>query len=162
MGQVNSMSGAASEKLYLLKRLRRFSLSTADLTTIYTCYVRPILEYGVPAWSPGLTQSQVGKLERLQKRACRNILGDSYTTYSCALQRLELTTLAERREQLCVKFARTLFTSEYREWLPPTRREVSGRATRNSQKLNCPRARTNRYSNSPIPYMCSLLNKYGQ
>ncbi|XP_078585796.1 uncharacterized protein LOC144867616 [Branchiostoma floridae x Branchiostoma japonicum] len=49
--QVYYMEGTAAKKLYFLKRLKRFNLSHSDLTTIYTGYIRPILEYAAPAWS---------------------------------------------------------------------------------------------------------------
>jgi len=156
--QVQQMVGKASKKLYLLKRLRRFNLPCNDLITIYTGYIRPILEYAAPAWTPGLTKEQVQKLEHVQKRACRIILGNAYTGYSHALQSLGLTSLADRREQLCLNFAKSLLTSSFRDWLPLSRGEISGRDTRNKQKLNAPLCRTNRHKNSPIPYLVRLLN----
>ncbi|KAI8515697.1 hypothetical protein Bbelb_065100 [Branchiostoma belcheri] len=76
-----------------------------------------------------------------------------------ALQHLGLTSLVDRREQLCLKFARTLMESTFRDWLPRSRGEISGRNTRNKQKLNTPLCRTNRLKNSPIPYLVNLLNK---
>ena len=158
--QVSYMVGRASRKLYFLKRLKRFNISYTDLTTIYTGYIRPILEYAAPAWTPGLTKTQERILERVQRRACRIILGNTYAGYDNALQHLSLPSLAERRELLCLKFAKTLLKSEHRDWLPPQRAQTTGRSTRNSVKLDCPRARTNRYKNSPIPFMCHLLNNH--
>ncbi|KAI8503384.1 hypothetical protein Bbelb_192050 [Branchiostoma belcheri] len=157
--QVKQMVGRASKKLFLLKRLRRCNLSHKDLISIYTGYIRPILEYAVPVWSSGLTKAQIVKLERVQKRACRIVLGNDYTGYANALQHLGLTSLVDRREQLCLKFARTLMESTFRDWLPRSRGEISGRNTRNKQKLNTPLCRTNRLKNSPIPYLVNLLNK---
>ncbi|KAI8510960.1 hypothetical protein Bbelb_118760 [Branchiostoma belcheri] len=110
--QVNHMVGKASRKLYFLKRLKRFNVSHSDLTTIYTGYIRPILEYAAPAWTPALTKAQERSLERVQRRACCIILGTNYTGYDNALQHLGLSSLAERRELLCVKFARTLVSGE--------------------------------------------------
>ncbi|XP_066302887.1 uncharacterized protein [Branchiostoma lanceolatum] len=99
--QVKQIVGKAAKKLYLLKRLKRFMLSRDDLITIYTCYTRPILEYAAPAWTSGLTKVQTEKLEQIQKRACRIILGNDYTGYSPPpLQQLGLTTLAQRRESV--------------------------------------------------------------
>ncbi|KAI8496417.1 transcription termination factor, RNA polymerase II [Branchiostoma belcheri] len=48
----------------------------------------------------------------------RIVLGNDYTGYANALQHLGLTSLVDRREQLCLKFARTLMESTFREWLP--------------------------------------------
>ncbi|KAI8519241.1 hypothetical protein Bbelb_024980 [Branchiostoma belcheri] len=114
------------------------------LLTVYTCYVRPLLEYAAPVWSPGLTRTQTMAVsirnhpnrdsgnshsshlvhmphtpvkpvsrpnadvvppeatrhKRLQRRACRTILGTQYTCYSEACALLNLPTLESRREQL--------------------------------------------------------------
>ncbi|KAI8494384.1 hypothetical protein Bbelb_276100 [Branchiostoma belcheri] len=109
-----------------------------------------------------LTKRQSDQLERLQKRACRTIMGKDYCGYSHALQHLGLTALASRREQLTLKFARSLLGSEFRDWLPPPRAQITGRVTRNNHKLNCPKARTKRYLNSCVPYMTRLVNQHGQ
>ena len=42
--------------------------------------------------------------------------------------------------------------------LPPCRGEIHGRQLRNNAKLTQPRARTNRYACSPIPYYVELIN----
>ncbi|KAI8503784.1 hypothetical protein Bbelb_187550 [Branchiostoma belcheri] len=60
----------------------------------------------------------VDQLERVQKRAFRTVMGSTYTGYSHALEHLALPTLASRREQLCLKFARSLMNSDFRAWLP--------------------------------------------
>ncbi|CAH1238844.1 OTOGL [Branchiostoma lanceolatum] len=93
--------------------------------TIYTCYVRPICEYAVPVWNPGLTKNQSSRLETIQRRACRIILGKKYTHYSEALTQLGLPTLESRREQLCKKFGLKLLKSAFRDWLPQSRGEAS-------------------------------------
>ncbi|KAI8509168.1 hypothetical protein Bbelb_130160, partial [Branchiostoma belcheri] len=90
------------------------------------------------------------------------VMGKDYCGYSHALQHLGLTTLASRREQLTLKFARSLLGSEFRDWLPPPRAQITGRVTRNNHKLNCPKARTKRYLNSCVPYMTRLVNQHGQ
>ena len=59
--------------------------SVNDLLQIYMTYVRQVLEYFVPVWQPGLTTTQTARLERVEKRALRTILGDKYTDYQTAL-----------------------------------------------------------------------------
>ncbi|CAH1259452.1 Hypp2286 [Branchiostoma lanceolatum] len=102
-----------------------FRVPELDLVTIYTCYVRPICEYAVPVWNPGLTKNQSSRLETIQRRACRIILGKKYTHYSEALTQLGLPTLESRREQLCKKFGLKLLKSAFRDWLPQSRGETS-------------------------------------
>lgn len=158
--QVEAMIKNANKKMFFLKSLRRFSVSTDDLLTIYTGYIRPILEYAAPAWNAGLTQALSSQLERVQKRACRIILSPKYEGYTAALLTLGITRLEIRREQICLTFAKTLQTSQFADWLPPTRLKISGRTTRNSHKLDTPFTRTKRYHNSPIPYLTNLMNKH--
>ncbi|KAI8485726.1 hypothetical protein Bbelb_365600 [Branchiostoma belcheri] len=155
---VSNMITGANRKLYPLRRLKRFGMSVTDLTTVFTAYVRPSLEYATPVWHSSLTVKQTTSLERIQKRACRIILGHQYDNYASALESLNLTTLSDRRVSLCRSFATSLLNSEFRNWLPPTRRDVSGRQTRNSHKIDTPYCRTERYKNSPLPYLIELLN----
>ncbi|KAI8513352.1 hypothetical protein Bbelb_099910 [Branchiostoma belcheri] len=86
-------------------------------------------------------QLVVREVERMEEEKRKRT---TYCSYSSALQRLGLVPLSERRELLCRKFARTLLSSEYRDWLPPTRLQITGRVTRNCHKLSNPTTRTNR------------------
>ncbi|KAI8519243.1 hypothetical protein Bbelb_025000 [Branchiostoma belcheri] len=63
-----SNQGATSDCLNLTcgVALKRCGVSTPDLTTVYTMYVRPTLEYAVPVWHPALTCKQSKTLERIQ------------------------------------------------------------------------------------------------
>ena len=73
--------------------LKQFSISIQNLKIICCSYLRPFLEYACPVWHPGLTKSLCSKIESIQKRAIKIVLGTSYTTYNEGLARLELTTL---------------------------------------------------------------------
>ncbi len=53
---IGDVLGRASGRLFMLTRLERFGLSVEDLVTIYVGFVRPLLEYAVPVWHPGLTE----------------------------------------------------------------------------------------------------------
>jgi len=84
-----------------------------------------------------------------------------FSTYALACEVLQLQTLEERRVELCVKFARNVLTSDlYRDWLPQSRGDVSGRETRNGNKLDYMPVRTKRFKTSPIPYLTNLLNEH--
>ncbi|XP_035696826.1 NPC1-like intracellular cholesterol transporter 1 [Branchiostoma floridae] len=98
--RIDNMITAANQKLFLLRRLKRCGVSTEDLTTVYTAYVRPSVEYAMPVWYNSVTAAQSEKLERVQKRVCRIILGMQYTDYMSALSTLNISSLAERRERL--------------------------------------------------------------
>ncbi|KAI8502304.1 hypothetical protein Bbelb_198920 [Branchiostoma belcheri] len=156
---VEHMVKRAGMRLFLLRKLKTFRFSIEDLLTIYTSYVRPVCEYAVPAWHPGLTQAQRNQLERIQRRAIRTILGKNYTNYADACLLLGLETLERRRDHLCLTFAKKLLQSpDYRQWFPPRRGDISGRTTRSSNQIDCFRTRTERFRNSALPYMVKLLN----
>ncbi|KAI8515725.1 hypothetical protein Bbelb_065380 [Branchiostoma belcheri] len=157
---VNHVVKQGNQKLYLLKRLRCFDLSREDLLLCYKTLVRPTCEYAAPAWHAGLTTAQRARIETLQRRACRIILGPAYTSYKEACSILDLPTLDDRRRDLCRNFAKRLVESEsFRNWLPPTRGDISSRDTRNKHRLTGIRTKTKRYQNSPIPFMTRLLNE---
>jgi len=156
---VDIITQKASSRLFWLKKLKRFGLPTQDLIEFYQGYIRPTLEYAAPVWSPSITALQSMKIERVQKRALRIILGLHYTCYDEALAHFCLPSLENRRKNLSLKFAKSLFSSPmFRSWLPPTRSEVHGRDLKSANKLCIPSTKTNRYKNSPIPYFTHLLN----
>ncbi|KAI8496728.1 hypothetical protein Bbelb_253830 [Branchiostoma belcheri] len=129
------------------------------MVTVCVSYVRPLCEYACPVWGPGLTSTQTTQIENIQRRACRIILGKDYSRYSDACSLLGLPSLQQRRQHLILKFGRGLMESPtFRQWLPPTRGETSGRDTRSSYKLNTVFARTERFKNSVIPHIVRLLN----
>ena len=95
--QVDAMVSKGSRRLYLLSRLRRAGLPRSDLITVYYGYIRPTLEYATPCWNAGLTKRQSDGIERIQKRACRIIMGRQYLSYSDGLVILDLQRLSERK-----------------------------------------------------------------
>ncbi|KAI8495073.1 hypothetical protein Bbelb_270590 [Branchiostoma belcheri] len=151
---VDKTVNKANGRLAMLRKIKRFSLSTEDLLQIYITYVRSVLEYCVPVWHSGLTATQTTRLERIQRRALRTILGMNYTDYKSALLNTGLKSLQERRVDLCLKFARNLSP----EMLPPRTGDSHGITTRNSDKLRTIKCKTKRYRDSPIPYLTRLLN----
>ena len=59
----------ATEKLWTLRRLKKFSLDTSQIFDVYVKEVRSLLEYAVPVWHSGLTRQQTNQIERIQKTA---------------------------------------------------------------------------------------------
>ena len=148
-----------SRSLYIISKLKSFGASRDDLVRVWLSYLRPITEYAAPLWHPSLMVIEKYKIERLQKRALRIILGNEYNRYCDALELLKLPTLAERRQNLTIKFANKLLTSStHRALLPELRK--SSRTLRNdiNSKLIEPLCNTNRFYMSTIPYCTRLLN----
>ena len=157
--QVEHICKSANRRLFMLRKLKQFGLNQTELSTIFSGYIRPLLEYCDTIWHSSLTASQSSMIERIQKRACRIILGKYYISYSSALNTCNLEPLATRREKHCLKFARSLAKSQRTSTLlPPSRKEAHGRCLRNDGKLTKLRSRTQRFSNSPLPYYIDLLN----
>ena len=149
----------ANKCIFILIKAKKFRFSLATLVTLYSWYVRTALEYAAPVWHPGLTEQQHAQLERVQKRCVRIIVGRDYTTYEQALQRLQLTTLRDRRDLLTLRLARSMLRSaDHRDLLPPAMNQVHRYNTRGNHRLQhvpCTRAR---HANSFVPYAVRLLN----
>lgn len=158
---LNHLLSQAMPLLRSLTKLRRFQLSKNALVTYYRSHMRPILEYACPVWHPGLTKEQSNKLETIQKRALRIILGDSQLPYEECLAKLELTTLEQRRHELLMSFGQSILTSpKHRDLLPPDIRQDNRPKTRHTNQLqpSNPSA-TKRYKNSFRQYFTENYNK---
>ena len=86
--QIKEMLKKANSRLYMLRNLKRFGFNPTELGIIYKGYVRPLLEYGDVVWGSALTCDQGTTLEKVQKRACKIILGKNYNSYSDAMETL--------------------------------------------------------------------------
>ena len=136
-----------SGRLFMLTTLR-FGLKIEDVVKIYIRYIRPHLEYTVPVWNPGLTTRQHNSLERIQKRACKTIMGNKCSSYQQALKTYGMQVFQARREHQCLKFAQSQMKSDvFCSWLPNQRGTDSGHLLHNSYLLTLRRARTQRDDN---------------
>ena len=150
----------ANRRLFMLRSLKRFGFSQDELAIGYKTYVRQALEYCDVVWHSSLTCKQSDDLERIQRRACKTILGHQYNSYSEALSKCNLTSLGVRRKDRCLKFAKGLNDNiRTNQLLPPTRLQSHGRTLRNSHHISQLPAKTERFKSSPIPYFISLLNE---
>ena len=99
------MVAKAFKKLWMVKRLLNHGTCLTDLTDIYTKHIRSLLEYGTPVWNSALTKQESIAIERVQKVFLHMVLGKDYENYENALEKTGLSSLSERRETLCKKFA---------------------------------------------------------
>ena len=76
--QIDNMVKKANKKLFMLRSLKKFGFDQDELITVYKSYVRPVIEYCDVVWHSGLSNNQINDLERIQKRACRTMLGFNY------------------------------------------------------------------------------------
>ena len=108
-----------------------------------------------PLWSMlarfgtvSITNQQASAIENIQKRAVRIILGVQYESYTSALHKLGIISLKSRRDDLLLKFGKSLLNSRrFRDMLPPYKDSVSSRELRSSTLtgLVMPKCRTVRF-----------------
>ena len=145
-------------RLQLLRKAAGFSPPIEDLKTIYFSFIRSLLEQSATVWHSAITQENSSDIERVQKSACRIILQEKYTGYKNALNRLEIESLAERRENLCLNFAlKCTKNKKTVDMFPKVNRKHSMK-TRNPEVYKVQFANTERLKKSPIIYMQKLLN----
>ena len=156
------MCGKAYGRLWIVRNLKRLGAVRSELVDVYTKQCRSILELAVPVWSAGLTSDDILSLERVQKTACAIILGRAYKGYDDALEQLGLGTLESRRIDLCRKFARKASENEiYQHWFVESdakAQEIKTRSKKMANKYKDIKFRTDRFRDSPLPYLTSLLN----
>ena len=72
------------------------SKDATTLTKAFITYVRPILEYASVIWSH-FHVGEIAKLESVQRRLTKRLVGLRYLTYSDRIKFLKLDSLEERR-----------------------------------------------------------------
>ena len=144
----------------MLRKLKSLGAQTEELLDIYRQQVISILQLAVPVWTPGLTKTEVGQIERVQKVAMHIIMGENFQDYRTSLKTLKLKTLAERREDICEKFAKKSYLNpNFKHWFENSDRRGRIQTRQEKSILKPVFTRTARYENSPLPYLTKLLNK---
>ena len=90
----------------------------------------------------------------------RIILQEKFTGYKNALNKLNLPTLSERREQLCLSFAIKCVKHPKTTDMFPLNNKIHAINTRNTEKYQVQHANTERLKTSSIIYMQNLLNQH--
>ena len=143
----------------LLHKLVDFDVPIDDLILVYILYVRSILEQSCQVWHSSLTLENFHDLERVQKNALKIILQEEYLSYPNALTVTGLSTLFQRRTNLCFKFAKACVKNhQTKDMFPLNPVNHDGIQTRFKEKFKVTKAMTDRLKTSAIPYMQGLLN----
>ena len=148
----------ANAKMELLRRVAGFGARIEDLKEIYFLFVRSQLEQSSVVWHSSLTDENKNDLERVQKSAMKVIMGERYKGYQKTLNDLDIETLDERRERLCLRFAQRCLKNEKTNKMFPLNENNHAMKTRNNEKYQVQHANTGRLKNSPLIYMQHLLN----
>ena len=148
----------AYSRMLILKKLVQFDVPLDDLIQIYTLYIRSLTEQSSVVWHSSITKGEQKDIERIQKIALRIILGQDYSSYANSLKITGLDTLKARRTKLCLNFAKKCVKNDSISWMFPP--NLSNVETRNQEKYQVTKAKTERLLKSAIPYMQRLLNAH--
>ena len=86
--QLLHVSKKVSSYLWLLSKIRQY-LSKEHRLLFYNAYIKPHLDYCSTVWS-NTSNSNIRKINILQRRACKLILSQTYNGFHEALQRLDI------------------------------------------------------------------------
>ena len=117
----------------LLMKVAGFGTPQEDLKTIYILFVRSLLEQSATVWQSSLSQENIDDLDRVQNTACKVILQKIYKGYKNALNTLDIETLAERRNALCLSFALKCTRNKKVSNLFPKNEKIHQMETRNPE-----------------------------
>ena len=146
----------AFKRMMILHKLFDFDVPVHDLLNIYILFIRSVVESSSVVWDSSLTLGQEMEIERVQKVALRIILKEGYDNYEDALTLCSLSTLADRRQLLCLRFAKKCVKEPKTTDMFP--KNVPVYNTRYPEEFYVTPANTNRLAKSAIPYMQRLLN----
>ena len=89
-------------------------------------------------------------------------MGKNYSSYKNSLKILKLDTLENRRDFLCLKFAKNCLTNEKMKKLFPLNKTEHHMKKRKVFKFQQKKIKTKRWNRSALPYMTRLLNNENQ
>ena len=110
----------------------------------------------VPVWHAGLTNKQTADIEKVQKLAFRIILREKYVSYQLACATFSALPLAERRLQICSKFAKKNSKSDNSFFTPLSKNMNTRQNKKVVMEFKC---NTTRYQRSSLPFLASMLNQ---
>ena len=125
----------ANARMELLRRVAGFGTSVDELKDVYFLFVRSFLEPSATVWHSSLTEENINDLERVHKSAVKIILGDKYIGYENSLSKLDMLSLNERREQLCLQFAQKCLKNPKTKTMFPENSKIHPMNTRKAEKF---------------------------
>ena len=150
----------ANARIALVRKAASYGASEEDLKTIYFLFVRSLLEQSATLWHSSLTEENSNDLERVQKSAVKVILGDKYEDYQISLKKLDLESLKDRGETLCLNFAIKCTKNPKTKHMFPISKKTHQMEMRNSEKYKVQHANTEKLKKSAVIYMQNILNEY--
>ena len=124
----------ANKRMRMLHLASKFTKNREHLKQIYKTFIRSNLEFSSNVWHSGLTKENRQDLERVQKAALKVILKNDYDCYENALKIAKIESLDDRRETMCLKFAKRCLLNENYSKLFPLNKVLHGMGKRYSEK----------------------------
>ena len=155
---VEYICSKASKRLYALGMLKRSGIPPRDLCSVYSYFIRPVLEYACPVWHTSLSLSFRDDVEDIQRRAIRIIY--PHLSYCQGLQDLNLPTLFDRQQSLCCSFYKSNLASNSKIndlILKPVGHKYNFRRPRS---LPLFKGRTKRFCNSFVPRCVAMWDDH--
>ena len=122
-------------------------------------FCRNVIEQSCVVWGTSLTQENIDDLETTQKTFSKLVLGDKYKDYENAKMLLDLDSLQKRRQDICLKFAKTRIKNGKLDDLFPTNMKKHEMKTRETPKFRVNFGNTDRLKNASIITMQNMLNE---
>ena len=117
-----------------------------------------VLEQSCVVWHSSLTQENTEDIERTQKTFCKLMLKQKYENYDNALLKLNMVSLKKRRQELCLKFAKSGIKNEKLNDMFPTKSKEHYMKTRKTEMYNVQFANTERLKKASVITMQNYLN----
>ena len=107
---VSNITAKASKRLYALRILKSHGIPAKNLIAIFCSFIRPVLEYASQVFHSSLPLMLSDQIEHIQKRALKIV----FPHLSCteALDKANLKTLHERRENQCFSLYQTILRGD--------------------------------------------------
>lgn len=163
---VDYIYSKACKKLYILRKLKCFGFSCAQLTTMYVLHIRSVLEYSSVLWANSLTLKQCKKLISVEKRAL-SIITKKYVSnsnYLSSCKFVNIISLPERWTLLLTKFGiKILNNARYLHWIEKYKinrtHDYANRQNKNKYNFRAVPAKFERYRRSTIPSLIRALRE---
>ena len=145
--------------MQLVRKVASFEASEEDIKNVYFLFVRSLLEQSATVWHSSITEENNQDLERVQKSAVKLILGEQYVDYKKGLIKLDMESLTDRRENLCLNFSLKCVRDPKTEGMFPETKKAHHMETRKQNKIQVQHAHTERLKKSAVIYMQIILNQ---
>ena len=149
----------ANARMQLVRKVASFGASEEDIKNVYFLFVRSLLEQSATVWHSSITEENNQDLERVHKSAVKLILGEQYHDYKKGLMKLDMESLEQRRENLCLNFAIKCVKNPKTKGIFPKTIKAHPMETRKQEKFQVQHAHTERLKKSSVIYMQNILNQ---